>query len=200
MRERETEELRLDLCRQPIYVALVHRVTEIQPLGCGANAPPLTDPSLSGLVHNQGSLFSDCIFNGSAAECGRSGANVYVMKDQLRKRRLAGIRMAALAILLSPSLAAAAAPCRNYPAAAAHAIKPRVEALRLVEREAADRLIGLDTRPFPYLVGQARATAGAIGEGRALQDEDGLDRCPDAVPHVRRVCASAASALARALS
>jgi hypothetical protein len=38
-----------------------------------------------------------------------------------------------------------------------------------------------------------------VGETRALQDEDGLDRCPDAVPHVRRVCATAALALAGAL-
>ena len=97
------------------------------------------------------------------------------------------------------SVTAEAAPCRNYPAAAARAIKPRVEALRLVEREAADRQLGLDTRPWPYLVGQARAVAGAIGETRALQDEDGLDRCPEAVPHVRRVCASAALSLAGAL-
>ena len=94
---------------------------------------------------------------------------------------------------------AQAAPCGNYPAVAARAIKPRVEALRLLEREAADRRAGLDTHPWPYLVGQARAVAAAIGETRALQDEDGLDRCPDPVPHVRRVCASAALALAAAL-
>jgi len=114
-------------------------------------------------------------------------------------RTAAGICIAALTILLSASAAAAAAPCRNYPGVAARAIKPRVEAVRLVEREAADRLVGLDTRPWPYLVGQARAGANAIGEARALQDEDGLDRCPDAVPHVRRVCATAALALAGAL-
>jgi hypothetical protein len=94
---------------------------------------------------------------------------------------------------------AQAAPCGNYPAVAAHAIKPRVEALRLVEREAADRRAGLDTRAWPYLIGEAHAVAAAIGETRALQDEDGLDRCPDPVPHVRRVCASAALALAGAL-
>ncbi len=96
-------------------------------------------------------------------------------------------------------LGAQAAPCGNYPAVAARVLKPRVEALRLLEREAADRQAGLDTRPWPYLVGQARAVAAAIGETRALQDEDGLDRCPDPVPHVRRVCASAALALAGAL-
>ena len=107
--------------------------------------------------------------------------------------------MAVLAISCSSLAAAQAAPCGNYPAAAARAIKPRVEALRLIEREAADRLSGLDTRPWPYLIGQARLAADAIGEARALQDEDGLDRCPDAVPHVRRVCATAALALAGAI-
>jgi hypothetical protein len=115
-------------------------------------------------------------------------------------RTATGILMGApLFILFSVSACAAAAPCRNYPAGVAHAIKPRVEAVRLVEREAADRLIGLDTRPWSYLVEQARATAGAIGEARALQDEDGLERCTDPVPHVRRVCATAALALAAAL-
>jgi hypothetical protein len=122
------------------------------------------------------------------------------MTGHFRTRRAAKMCIVSLAMLcLSLAGAVAAAPCRNYPAAAARQIKPRVEALRLVEREAADRLIGLDTRPFPYLVGQARAAAGAIGELRALRDEDGLERCPDAVPHVRRVCASAAFALAGAL-
>jgi hypothetical protein len=112
-------------------------------------------------------------------------------------RTAAEIGLAAIALLLPAS--AAAAPCRNYPAVVAHAIKLRVEAVRLIEREAADRLSGLDTRPWGYLVGQARASAAAIGEARALADEDGLDRCPDPVPHVRRVCATAALALAGAL-
>jgi hypothetical protein len=124
---------------------------------------------------------------------------VRTITDHLRESAAVRAFIAAFAILLSVSVAPAAAPCRNYPATAARAIKPRVEALRLVEREAADRLSGLDTRPFPFLVGQARAAAGAIGEPRALQDEDGLDRCPDAVPHVRRVCIAAALALAGAL-
>jgi hypothetical protein len=37
------------------------------------------------------------------------------------------------------------------------------------------------------------------GAPRALLDEDGLNRCPDAIPHVRRVCTTAALALAGAL-
>jgi hypothetical protein len=121
------------------------------------------------------------------------------MTRQIRARKPVKLCIAALALLCSSLAGAEAAPCRNYPAVAARAIKARVEALRLVEREAADRLIGLDTRPFPFLSGQARAVADAIGEAGALQDEDGLDRCPEAVPHVRRVCATAARALAGAI-
>jgi hypothetical protein len=105
-----------------------------------------------------------------------------------------GICSVTVAILCAIPAAVQAAPCRNYPVAVARVIKPRVEALRMVEREAADRVSGLDSRPWPYLEGQARAAAAVIGETRALQDEDGLDRCPDPVPHVRRVCASAALA------
>lgn len=121
------------------------------------------------------------------------------MTAHLKKSTLLQACLAALVLLLSVSAAAAAAPCRNYPQLAARAIKARVEAVRLIEREAADRLIGLDTRPFPYLVGQARAGAETIAEARALEEEDGLDRCPEPVPHVRRVCAIAARALAGAL-
>ena len=91
------------------------------------------------------------------------------------------------------------APCRGYAALTARAIKARVEALRLVEREAADRLLGLDTRPYPFLAAQARAEAAALAQAQALQEEDELDRCPDPVPHVRRLCATAALALAGAI-
>ena len=105
----------------------------------------------------------------------------------------------AIAIVFALPLAAQAAPCQSYPAAAARALKPRVEALRLVEREAADRMQGFDTRPYAYLAGQARAAADAIGEARALAAEDELAKCPAAVAHVRRVCGSAARALALAL-
>jgi hypothetical protein len=107
--------------------------------------------------------------------------------------------LAALAALLAAGERAAAASCLGYPALAARAIKSRVEGVRLVEREAGDRLVGLDTRPFPYLAAQARAAAAVIGEAKALQEEDELDRCPNPVAHVRRVCAMAALALANAI-
>lgn len=90
-----------------------------------------------------------------------------------------------------------AAPlCEKYPPLAARALKPRIEVLRLIEREAADRLKGLDTRPFSYLVAQASSAASLIGQARALEEEDALERCPEPVVHVRRVCATAALALA----
>jgi hypothetical protein len=109
------------------------------------------------------------------------------------------VRLAVLAILLAAGGPAGAASCQGHPALVARALKPRVEALRLVEREASDRLIGLDTRPYSYLAGQARAAAAAIGDAKALQEEDELSRCPEPVPHVRRVCAMAALALAGAI-
>jgi len=107
--------------------------------------------------------------------------------------------LAALAVVLAAGDPAAAASCSGYPAAAARALKPRVEALRLTEREASDRLTGLDTRPHSYLAGQARAAAAAIGDAKALQEEDELSRCPEPVAHVRRICAMAALALAGAI-
>jgi len=69
--------------------------------------------------------------------------------------------------------------------------KPRVEALAAGRARSCRSFDGLDTRPWTYLIGQAGAAANAIGETRALQDEDGLGRCPDVVSHVRRVCATA---------
>lgn len=104
-----------------------------------------------------------------------------------------------VAIVVASCGLAEGAPCRGYPALTARVIKARVEAVRLVEQEAADRLLGLDTRPYPYLAAQARAAAAAIGQAQALQEEDELDRCPDPVPHVRRLCATAALALASAI-
>src|SRR5258705_8201647 len=89
--------------------------------------------------------------------------------------------------------------CRNYPETVRPLIKPRVEALRLLEREAADRLRGLDTRTYPFLAGEARKAADLIADAKALEDEEALERCRNPVQPVRRLCRGAALSLATAL-
>ena len=105
---------------------------------------------------------------------------------------------AALALLLPEP--ATAQSCRDYPSGALVArIKTRVEALRRIEREAADRTIGLDTRPYDWLLGQARGAADAIADPAALAAEDALARCRNYIRPVRRECAGAAAMLVRML-
>jgi hypothetical protein len=106
-------------------------------------------------------------------------------------------------VLLGAALAlpfeAEAASCRGYPESVRSVIKGRIEGLRMIEREAADRLVGLDTRPFPFLAGEARKAAEAIADSNALELEDDLKRCRNFVPPVRRICRSAAEMLAALL-
>lgn len=112
-----------------------------------------------------------------------------------QRRIAAAFAGAAVAFAVLLPFDVEAASCRGYPQGARAAIKKQVQALRALEREAADRLKGLDTRPFDYLLDQARAAAGVIGEKDALAAEEGLSRCPQAIPPVRRVCTEAAHAL-----
>ena len=105
----------------------------------------------------------------------------------------------ALAVILSAPTPAETQSCRGYPESAKRLIKSRVEALRLVEREAADRLRGLDTRTFTYLAAEARKAADLIGDAQALKDEDRLNQCRNAVPPVRHICRNAALSLASVL-
>ena len=90
---------------------------------------------------------------------------------------------------------AGAASCRGYLQDIRAAIKKHVEVLRALEHEAADRLKGLDTRTFEYLLLQTRATAAAIADKDALAKEESLERCRDGAPPVRRTCAEAARTL-----
>src|SRR3954466_1508976 len=110
------------------------------------------------------------------------------------------MRVGAIAALLSLALATPAvaqvATCRGYAAITAATIKPRVEALRSIERETADRIKGLDTRPYEWLLEQARLAASAIADARALQLDALLKRCRNFVPPTRRICAAASRALA----
>jgi hypothetical protein len=107
--------------------------------------------------------------------------------------------LAILAAILSSSAQAGTMPCRGYPESVRLEVKRGVEALRLIEREAADRIVGLDSRTFDYLAGQARATADVIADQRALAAEEGLARCRNYVRPVRTICRSAAVVLAKAI-
>jgi hypothetical protein len=104
-----------------------------------------------------------------------------------------------LAMMLATAAHAEAVSCRGYPASIKSATKGRVEALRLIEREAADRLRGLDTRTFPFLAGRARDAAELIADGNALKEEEPLDRCRKPIPQLRRICRDAALALGKAM-
>jgi len=116
------------------------------------------------------------------------------------------VRLAIAAALVVTSVSVHALPaqaqgvaCRGYPESVMAGIKSRVEALRLIEREAADRLRGLDTRTFPYLAGEARKTADLVGDARTLAQEAGLEQCRNKVAPVRRICRGAALSLAAVL-
>lgn len=115
--------------------------------------------------------------------------------DRQQRRVAAAFAGAALAFAVLFPFDVEAASCRGYPQGIRAAIKKQVEVLRALEREAVDRLKGLDTRPFDYLLDRARAAAGVIGDKDALAAEDGLSRCPQSIPPVRRVCTEAAHAL-----
>src|SRR5438477_5234754 len=101
-----------------------------------------------------------------------------------------------------PAPAAAPVPsCRGYPSAnvVAH-LKRRVEALRRVEREAADRILGRDTRPYEWLLEQAQAAHAAITDPAALAAEGDWQRCRNFIRPVRRDCATGAAALVRVVT
>jgi hypothetical protein len=89
--------------------------------------------------------------------------------------------------------------CRAYPPRAMLAeVKAHVEALRRIEREAADRRTGLDTRPYDWLLGQAQTAETAISIPALVEAEEKLlDRC--FVPPLRTTCSIGAAALVRVI-
>ena len=90
--------------------------------------------------------------------------------------------------------------CRNYPDTLRPSLRPRVDALRRLEREADDRLRGLDTRTYPFLAGEARKAADLIADAKMLEiEEAGTKACRNAVPMVRANCRAAALAFATAI-
>ena len=114
-----------------------------------------------------------------------------------RAGRLADLAVI-LAVLLSTPAEAQSLSCRSYPSAMiVSQIKSRIEALRRLEREADDRAIGLDTRPYEWLLSQARASPAAIADPAALAAEAALSRCRNYIRPLRRVCAAASAMLVR---
>jgi hypothetical protein len=114
-------------------------------------------------------------------------------------------RFAALAVVMLMALAVVAAQaqpvsCRNYPDSIRPSLRPRVDALRRLEREADDRLRGLDTRTYPFLAGEVRKQADLIADAKMLENEEaGAKPCRNAVPLVRAICRTAALAFAAAI-
>jgi hypothetical protein len=89
---------------------------------------------------------------------------------------------------------------RHHPPAVLAEIKTRVEAMRRIEREAADRLTGLDTRPYQWLLDQARAAEAAIAvPALVAAEEEALKRCRISIKPLRRDCAIGAAALVRVI-
>ena len=104
-----------------------------------------------------------------------------------------------LSMLPAPLAAQELYACRGYPPQGViRGIKARVETMRRVEREAADRLVGLDTRPYDWLLDQARIAQSEVAVPTLLEAEESLKRCRNYIP-VRAGCAAAGSALVRVI-
>ena len=92
-----------------------------------------------------------------------------------------------------------AADCKWFGRDAQNAIKVHVASMQRYEMEAADRLKGLDSRPFDFLLGEARKATTIIADARAIEDEKDLARCRNATRPVRAICAAAAEKLVEIL-
>ena len=90
---------------------------------------------------------------------------------------------------------ASALSCHRFGEEVRAAIGKHVAALQRTEQEASDRLKGLDSRPFDFLVGEARKTTAIIADPVALKDEEDLKRCRNATQAIRKLCAGTAQAL-----
>jgi hypothetical protein len=94
---------------------------------------------------------------------------------------------------------ASALSCKGFLHAARASMGDDVAALRRVEHEAADRLKGLDTRPFEVLRDEARKTTAVIGHPDILKLEESLKRCRNWTQPVHKICADAGQMLAEIL-
>jgi len=110
--------------------------------------------------------------------------------------RLQTFAVAAAAVcmmFLSPR--ANAASCRDYTREAQKAFAKEVVLLRRYEMEAADRLKGLDSRPFGFMRDEAKKAHATIADPAKLKDEEALERCRTPTKAIRKICAGSAQLL-----
>jgi hypothetical protein len=123
-----------------------------------------------------------------------------ILIECLRKAVLGFGAAALLSVSPTPLAAQFLYGCRDYPPrGVVQEIKLRVDALRSVERETADRLVGLDTRPYDWLVEQARKAQSEIAVPALMEAEKSLDRCRNYIRPLRAYCAGAGLALIRVI-
>jgi hypothetical protein len=109
--------------------------------------------------------------------------------------------LAVVTLLVSAPAKAQVFACRGYPSAdMIRALKIDVEALRRIEREAADRLAGLDTRTYDWLLDNVRKTESEMANPALLEFEDSMKRCRNYIRPVHRTCAAGATALVRVIA
>jgi hypothetical protein len=111
------------------------------------------------------------------------------------------LKYAALTVccVVSFTYEANALSCRSFAREVKAGIGSHVAALQRYEHEAADRLKGLDSRPFDFLLGEARKTTAVIADAAALKDEEALARCRNPTKAIRKLCADAAQRLVEIL-
>lgn len=107
----------------------------------------------------------------------------------------------AISISCGSSLAfeASALSCRNFVREAQTAFAKEVIQLRRYELEAADRLKGLDSRPYRFMHEEATKALAVVADAAALKDEEAL-RCPTAIRPIRKICAGSAQLLVDVLA
>lgn len=124
----------------------------------------------------------------------------FILIERARRLVLGFVPAALLSVLSTPLAAQHLYECRGYPSrGVVRDIALRVETMRRLERETADRLVGLDTRPYAWLLEQARKAESEIAVPALLEAEKTLERCRNNIRPLRAACAGAASALVRVI-
>ena len=111
---------------------------------------------------------------------------------------VAGILVLSASCVQALAQSANSASCRKVLGEAQLSIATQVVLLRRYEHEASDRLKGLDSRPFDYLIGEARKATAVIADEAAFKREAELS-CPGPTAPMRERCAEGAKLLVAAL-